>query len=36
MLLVLSVYGPGQLSVDHLLTRVRRVVPATTASTAAY
>jgi len=36
MLLVLSVYGPGQLSVDHLLTRVRRAAPATTAPTAAY
>jgi len=36
MLLVLSVYGPGQLSVDHLLTRVRRASPVTTAPTAAY
>jgi putative oxidoreductase len=36
MLLVLSVYGPGQLSIDHLLTRARRASPVATASTAAY
>ena len=34
MLLVLAVYGPGQISVDHLLTRTRRPSAAATASTA--
>lgn len=36
MLLILVVYGPGQLSIDHLLTRGRRAAAVTTASTAAY
>jgi putative oxidoreductase len=36
VLLALAVYGPGQISVDHLLTRGRRADAVTTASTAAY
>jgi putative oxidoreductase len=34
MLLVLAVYGPGPISIDHLLTRTRRPSAAATASTA--
>lgn len=34
MLLVLAIYGPGQISVDHLLTRTRRPSATATASTA--
>jgi putative oxidoreductase len=36
MLLMLVAYGPGQISVDHLLTRNRRASTLETASTAAY
>jgi len=36
MLLMLVAYGPGQISVDHLLTRGRRASAVTSASTAAY
>jgi putative oxidoreductase len=36
MLLVLVVYGPGQISVDHWLTRSRRSAALTSASTTAY
>jgi putative oxidoreductase len=36
MLLVLSVYGPGRISLDHLLTRSRRGTAAVTVSTTAY
>jgi putative oxidoreductase len=36
MLLVLAVYGPGQLSADHLLARRRGQANVSTASTAAY
>lgn len=36
MLLMLAAYGPGQISVDHLLTRGRRASAVTTASTPAY
>ena len=34
MLLVLAVYGPGQLSLDHLLTRARRTSPMSATTTA--
>lgn len=34
MLLVLSVYGPGQLSLDHLLMRARRLPPVATTAPA--